>query len=63
MVLSNSFLEYFRNHRIPFIVDSKNIKHINNIEVDYNFNYLWLENKFRSGLINSLIKLTERNSI
>ncbi|WP_267500998.1 hypothetical protein [Borreliella garinii] len=40
MVLSNSFLEYFRNHRIPFIVDSKNIKHINNIEVDYNFNYL-----------------------
>ncbi|WP_418456594.1 hypothetical protein [Borreliella lusitaniae] len=53
------FSKVFYEIRIPFIFDSKNIEHIGNFEVGYNFNYLRLENRFRSGLMNHLLKETE----
>ncbi|WP_330529202.1 hypothetical protein [Borreliella valaisiana] len=49
----------FYEIRIPFVFDSKNIEYIGNFEFGYNFNYLRLENRFRSGLMNHLIKETE----
>ncbi|AHH09033.1 hypothetical protein baBA2_000883 (plasmid) [Borrelia anserina] len=53
------FSKAFYEIRIPFIFNSKNIEHIGNLEFGYNFNYLRLESRFRSGLINHLIKETE----
>ncbi|MCD2332697.1 hypothetical protein [Borreliella americana] len=55
------FSKVFYEIRVPFIFDSKNIEHIGNFEVGYNFDYLRLENRFRSGLMNNLIKETEAN--
>ncbi|QMU99811.1 hypothetical protein F0310_05180 (plasmid) [Borrelia sp. A-FGy1] len=54
----NFFSKAFYEIRIPFIFDYKNTEHIGNFEVGYNFNYLRLENIFRSGFMNHLIKET-----
>ncbi|WP_418906491.1 hypothetical protein QIA30_05340 (plasmid) [Borreliella turdi] len=53
------FSKVFYEIRIPFIFNSKNIEHVGNFEIGYNFDYLRLENRFRSGLINHLIKEAE----
>ncbi|AHH13256.1 Hypothetical protein BHO_0900056 (plasmid) [Borrelia hermsii YBT] len=55
------FSKIFYEIRLPFIFDSKNIEHIGNLEIGYNFNYLRLENRFRLGLMNHLVKEMEDN--
>ncbi len=55
----NFFSKVFYEIRIPFVFDSKNIEHIGNFEFGYNLNYLRIENRFRSGLMNHIIKETE----